>query len=47
MKRTISEKEENTKHFTVLVKKIVYGGILISLVGFVAYTLLFLLMYFI
>ena len=44
MKKAIEEKEQNTKHFVILFKKIFLGAVLISFVGFVAYTLLFLLM---
>ena len=45
MKKKDAQKELNTKNFAVLVKKIFYGSVLISLVGFVAYALLFLMMY--
>lgn len=45
MKKEKTQKKWSTKHFAVLAKKIFYGSILISLVGFVAYALLFLLMY--
>lgn len=45
MKKKDAQKELNTKNSAVLVKKIFYGSVLISLVGFVAYAFLFLMMY--
>ena len=45
MKKEKTPQEPNTKHFAVLGKKVFYGSVIISLVGFIAYALLFLLMY--